>query len=201
MELPGAIKDLGESLIAPRQVVKILITERRGLTFSFFVVLVFSIVEGMVATLTFIGKLGSFIPVPFVGGFLGRVALFFGTIFYVILCICYWVLGGLIIHLFCRLFKGRGDFEHTLTAFAFLWIPAFIIGLLSPVILALDYISGIGLFLLLFFVSLIWGLIISVQALSEVHGFGIGKAFLSLIIPMIIIFILLPTLITLIMIW
>jgi len=191
--LPSGISYVGEALISPRQVARILIAERRGLIFGFFVVLIFSIVEGMVATLTFISRLGLYIPIPtpIVGIVLGRITLLFGTVAYVVICMCYWVLGGLIIHAFCKLFGGRGSFEHTLTAFSFLWIPTFIEGLLSLLILVLDYVSGIGLFLLLFFASLVWGLIMSIQALSEVHGFGAGKALLSMIIPVIIIIVVL----------
>jgi len=191
MDFPSIIRDLGESLIAPRQVIRILIAERRGLLFGFFIVLIFSIIEGAIATLTFIGKLATWIPVGFIGWLFGGLSLLFGTTLYVILSIGYWIIGGLIVHLFCKLFNGQGLFEQTLTAFSYLWLPAFILGLGAPFILILDYITGIGLFLLLFSISFIWGLILSSQAISEVHGFGVGKALLSVISPTVILFIIL----------
>jgi len=197
MELPSIIRDLGESLVAPRQVIQILIAERRGLTFGFFIVLLCSILIGATATMVFISKLISFVPLGILSWIFGNVAILFGIASFVILSIGYWLIGGLIIHIFCKLLKGNGLFEHTLVAFSYLWLPSFLIGLIAPALMFLDYLTSLGLFLLMLCISFIWGVILSVQALAEAHNFSVSKALLSMLAPILILIFIFATLFSL----
>jgi len=179
------IKNLGGILISPRQTIRIISAERKSLLFGLLIVILLSIVQSITfSTLFIITPLTWMLPaLPALSG--ATLALL--VVCYVILSVSFWFICSIIVYAFSKLFRGKGSFEDTLLAFSLLWAPSFMLGLVGPILAFLDYLMSIGIYISLFAISFIWGLVLTIIALSEVHSYGIGKAILSIVVPVLLI--------------
>ncbi|RLE55596.1 MAG: hypothetical protein DRJ40_07675 [Thermoprotei archaeon] len=184
MNIPYLIEYLGLNLIAPRQGIRIVIAERRSLIFGFVTVLIAAIIESCVGSTVFVLKLLRHVPMvyAFAGPLVPTLAVLVG-IFAVFLI---WIITGGLVYLFARLLGGKGDFEATLAAGSLLWLPVFLLGLSGPIAAFVNYLAAIGLFLTLRCIAFVWGIVICCIALSEVHRFSVGRALLSMLLPVIV---------------
>ncbi|WFO75012.1 YIP1 family protein [Desulfurococcaceae archaeon MEX13E-LK6-19] len=194
--VPAFIEYFGTAVTAPRQFAKIVMAERKELYYGFAIVLVFSIMVSIVSTYAVVIKAMGF--APFLPGFVVSATLGGLVVLGVIASIILWLIIGLLVHGFSVLLGGKNGFEQTLMALSFFWIPWFIHGLAAPVYVFADYMTSLVIWMLVTIISLCWGVILVVLSLAEVHEYGVGRAFASILLPLVIIVflcVIIPTLV------
>ncbi len=113
--------------------------------------------------------------------YIGLLAFIFLTIF----------INGGITHLSCKLFSGKGTFTSTLRSFIYGGLPGLILGLISGILsLILGEISYMIISILLMLVGLVYSIYLEIVGLKMYHHISTGKALLSALAPLIVIFIL-----------
>ncbi len=117
-----------------------------------------------------------------VGFYLAPYWFVIGAVFFSIISI---FISTLLIHLFARLFGGRGGYWSLFSAYAFAVFPL-IIGVPTTVFLGLTGVFGSVISGLITFGLAIWVLILEVIAIREAHGITTGMSILAYFIHLII---------------
>lgn len=178
------------SLVSPRRSVKVLITGRNGLLISFLIVLLSSVIVGVTLTVLLTSKLLPLAQVRLTNVPVSGLLLLASITAFIVLGLGCWIFSGLLIHISCKLLRGGGRLEDTLIALSHLWMPLFLLGLVLPVFILLSPTISVGIYVLLLFILTIWGSVLAICALSEVHRFSTIRALLSTVIILVIILVL-----------
>ncbi len=180
------IEYLGMLITSPKNLVRILLAERRGPLLGFTMVLLSSLVLSLNLSYILIMKTLGFIGVniPFIRS-VSVIGIIIGL---VLMNIIAWLLLGLILYLFDRALDGKASLESILLIYSFQWAPLFIIGFLSPVFYYLDMITSILILVLVVALALIWGYIIVLMGNAIANDFSIAKSFLASILQLLIVF-------------
>ena len=183
-------KYFGISLVDSRRSVRVLAASRSGLFISFLVVVLSSVTVGATITILITSILSPLIQVEFINVPVSGLLLLASITAFIILGLGYWVVGGLLIHISCKLLGGIGRLEDTLIALSHSWVPLFLLALILPILILLNPVISVGVYILVLLVLTMWGLILAVCALSEVHKFSVIRAVLSMVIILILVMLL-----------
>ncbi len=186
VEFPAMIEYLGASMTKPRAFVKIVLAERKALTFSFAIVAIVSAMIGLVTTHTLVVKPLRLIPINIIH-VVSLSVIILSIVVSIFLGLISWLFIGFINYLILRGFGGKASFEETLTALTCFYTPYFIVGILSILTMYTGLVVGTLIIIVGLSIAFIWGLISCSSALSEVHKVSTLKAFLSIILTFIVI--------------
>lgn len=115
-----------------------------------------------------------------IGGFMGAVgaiSLVLSIIFTPIFSVIIWLIVSGILYIFAMLFGGKGDYKTQSYLYAIYSAP------LSIIITVISIIPIIGI---LAIIPWLYGLYLLTMALKEAHGYTMGKAVLTWLIPVLI---------------
>lgn len=114
-----------------------------------------------------------------------------------------WIVGSFFMMLFGKMFRGKATFKDMALALSVGYIPTILIGLLTLLDIAIvgptmfienGFNTGGNLAWILLSISIkmilsVWGMIISIKAISEAHRFSSWQGFGTMMIPAIIVFV------------
>ena len=170
-------------MISPKETMKILVHERRGLGEALIIFFLFSILNWTALVLALkhllnylIGTLFTFMRL-FTPWLLSLVMVL-GLIFDVIL----WVLSSVGIHITLRAVNGGGSFEDTMSILGYSQVsrvPCIVPLALSPFM----PITSMILYLVFSIVAIMWFVYLASLGLSEAHGVSFEKALIAVILP------------------
>lgn len=118
---------------------------------------------------------------PMATGFIGAAAFILSLILTPIINIIVWLILSGILYIFAMIFGGKGDYKTQSYLYAIYSAP---LGIISSIIILIPL---IGPFLIL----LVWiyGLYLLTMALKEAHKYTTGKAVLTWLVPVLILFV------------
>ena len=182
------INRIGGLIISPKDTVKILVHERRGLLEPLMIVLLFSIVKWTALSLAFRHLLNYMVgwieitPFTVITKFIFDWLFALGVALGIIYDLVIWILFSLGVYMMTKLVKGSGDFEDTMAVIGYAHVSK--VFMIIPLIMApFAPVMSLFLSLALYFVSLILLVYITAIGVSEIHGLSFEKAIIVTIIP------------------
>jgi len=185
--LERIISRIGGLIISPKETMKILIHEKRGLAEALAIFLLFSVLNWVALVLAlrhlFNYIIGAFImSLRFLTLWLSTLFIAMGIIFDLI----FWALLSVGIHLTAKAVDGGGSFEDTISVIGYsqvsraLCIIPLILSPFMPITSMILYI-GLGV------ITIAWFIYLASIGLSEVHGISFEKALITVILPPLVI--------------
>ncbi|RLE92702.1 MAG: hypothetical protein DRN04_09460 [Thermoprotei archaeon] len=195
MELPPMISRIGGLAVRPKETLSIIVQERRSTLSALLVVALVYLVRGLMLS-AFIVMLAkwvlsfaeafSSVGLPLIVYGLLNVAWISVVSLDVLKGIAVWIIWSLGIYLFSRVLEGGGGLEDTLVVVGYSTITSVLIVAGGMVMLVKPFL-GLVAVLVLYIIAKIWQIYLITLGVAEVHGLSLGKAFMAVVLPIVIV--------------
>lgn len=204
----GILDRLGGALLEPGKTFDRMIDEERGILEPLLIVVVFNAIQGAIIGSLIVRIILS--VVAFAGRFFGQMGIPTGgvppgpipmgllaiipvatAVLWSIAALILWVIFAGIAHFIAKyVFKGVGSFVRLLTLYGYASVPWSLV-ILGMVLLGLNLFAFMGFSAILNLVAIFWMVLITVVAAERSHKIDPGKAFISVFIGPLVVFLIL----------